>query len=548
MVEEIAVSQREFAKRCEIFAMIRILVALILILIRIAFPSLWRCSWSPFGSSSPISEAILWLYLIIGILLYILIKSFRRKKLLAQSALGVDLIATTIIVGLTGGAQSQFVILYMLFIVGSAIMLSTLSGLAVAIASAAFLGILHLGNALRWWLLCPIPGAGQTQTFQFVAVLSFLVLTGFLSGFLALRGSRLKLLNVELLESLNAGIVIVDLDGTVQYLNRRGAQLAKVNQYRSRGERIESVLSTPLGSLIRESLRSRETKSRCETQLRTDDDQPIPIGITTSILHDRSGGVWGVLGTFVDLTDAKRIEERLRHADRMSTIAHLAAGMAHEIRNPLSCIMGAIELLDDLLTDKKELAEVSDIIIRESQRLSAIVENFLDLSRLESPRCSIFHINTLWDEVMSVMNTRYRSLLETSVELKLKYEPEDLTLNADLGQMRQVLLNLLINAIEAFSPGGGHIVTTAVKERRDGNEGIRIIVSDDGPGIPEEYRPNLFDPFFTSKARGTGMGLAVVKKIIEGHGGDVELAESNEGSTFQIWIPVQADIGNDKEA
>ncbi len=539
LIEEIHVSRREVSRRCVIFAIGRVSLAVLLVTSFMTLPSLWRCAGLKGSDPADWVGFMLWSYL--GVTLVFLAATFltSRKKQLTTFGLSMDLAAATLIVGSTGGAESQFVILYMIAIAGSAVMLSTVVGLGVSVASVALLGLVHLGDTLRWWELCAGRPAEQGSFFGFVAVLSFLVLTAFLSGYLSLRGSRLMLLNVELLESFNAGTVIIDLDGSVQYLNRIGGGLLGVEPQHVRGSPVERVFVVPGINILRESLEAAQPISRQEILFTMPDGDQLPLGISTSILNDHRGRMWGVLATFVNLSEAKRLEERARHADRMSVIAQLAAGMAHEIRNPLSCITGAVELLKDMIFDNEELEEVTGFMVRETQRLSAIVENFLDLSRLDVPRCTMFPFENLWEEVGSVIRARYGELLGSKIALHAQWRPHDLLLSADLGQVRQVLVNLVLNALEAF-PQQGRIDVEARYASRDAVEGVEIMIEDDGPGIPHELRERVFDPFYSTKARGTGMGLAVVKRIVEGHGGDVKLGETEYGTTFRIWIPLQA--------
>jgi len=414
-----------------------------------------------------------------------------------------------------------------------------------AIASISLISLVYLGASSGWWPQCGRSGSSSETVFKFIAVMSFLMLTAFLSGYLAVKSSRMKLLNVELLENLNAGMIIADLDGKVQYLNSMGGELLGIVPGSARGKAVERVTQMKGINVLRETLDSGDPISRREVGIITHLGNIMPSGITTSVLSDRRRKMWGVLATFVDLTEVKRIEEKLRHADRMATIAQLAAGMGHEIRNPLACIMGAIELLNDILSDEKDIQDVTEIIFRETERLSAIVENFLDISRISAPRCTLFSFATLWEEVESVLHARSGEVAPGKVRIAATWEPADLQLNADLGQMRQALLNLVQNGIEAL-PGEGAVMVSskrAPKVDETGVEsGIGIVVRDSGHGVSDDRRDRIFDPFYTSKARGTGLGLAVVRRIVEGHGGDISLIDSgNSGAAFRIWVPGPVD-------
>lgn len=508
-----------------------------------ALPALWAC---PGVGAPPLPAAIpptLAAYLGFGVIVLLVALRSSAMKRLSQLSVGVDLIVVTVLVALSGGTDSQLVLLYMLVIVGVSVLLSPINGMTAAIASVSMLSLIYLAQSVGWATRCAPLGAGQGSVFRFVAVVSFLVLTAFLAGYLALAGSRLKLLNLEILESMNAGVAIVDLDGNVQYLNVMGLRLLGLEASSVRGEPVDRVLAGQAAEAIMATLRTGVPVSRREVSIASNHGGAIPSGITTSVLGDRRRRIWGVAATFTDLTDVRRMEERLRHADRMATISHSAAGMSHELRNPLACIRGGVDLLSEILPKDEEASEVMDLIARETQRLSTIVESFLDVSRIDSPVCEVHSFGEIWREVETVLRARFGQVLDNKVRLTLAQGSEEVALWADLGQMRQVLINLVQNAIEALADGGG-IQVSCQYARAVAKEGLgpgtEIIVRDDGPGVPLGVGHRIFEPFYTSKARGTGLGLAVVKRIVEGHSGDVRLlADQERGSAFRIWLPLR---------
>jgi two-component system sensor histidine kinase PilS (NtrC family) len=542
-VEEIDISRTEVVRRCIALAIIRLGVALVLLALHLAWPDMWTSSVQVDSEPSKPLGIVLWFYAGTAVLFLVATLLAHDKKRMTRFGLAADLAAATAMVVLTGCAASKFVLLYMLIIVGSAVMLSPLTGVTVGIASVSLLSLSQLGESSGWW---PWPANAQFSSnpvFGFIAVISFLMLTAFLSGYLGLKSSRLKVLNVELLESISAGIAIVDLDGNIQYLNMTGEALLGVRVDEARGKRAEEVIPTDGKNPFRQTLDNEQPLIRLEVSMMTKRGDVVPAGITTSILRDQTGRMWGVLATFLDLTEAKRIEERLRHADRMATVAQLAAGMGHDIRTPLACIMGAVELLEEIIPDSTETQDVVDIIVRETGRLTGIVENFLDISRISTLRHSRFSFGSLWEEVESVLGTKLQAVKDGRVRLSASWKPTNLSIWADFGQMRQALLNLAQNGVEAMPDGGTVNVLSEVTSRDgrfDGEAGVEIVVQDSGPGIPDDMRDRIFEPFYTSKAKGTGLGLAVVKRIVEGHGGEVRMVETSEaGTAFRIWIPVE---------
>jgi two-component system sensor histidine kinase PilS (NtrC family) len=480
-------------------------------------------------------------YSVASLALLVLVRRSRSMKRISQLSIGIDLAAVSVLTVLSGGTDSQLVPIYMLIIVGAAVLLSPVSGMTAAIVSVSLLSLTYLGQTVGWVARCSEVNDAQGGVFRFVAVVSFLVLTAFLAAYLALNSSRLKFLNVEILESMNAGVAIVDLDANVQYLNSMGCRLLGQNPLAVRGAAVDRVFPGPAGAAIRSTLKTGVPASRMEVTLKTDQGADTPAGITTSVLSDRRRHIWGVAASFSDLSEVKRIEERLRHADRMETIAHSAAGMGHELRNPLACIRGGVDLLTEILPVGGEVAEVMELVARETQRLSTIVESFLDVSRVSSPVCAEHTFGEIWSEVESVLHAKFGGVLLTKVRLVLTPGSEEVVCWADLGQIRQVLINLTQNALEALADVGSIRVSCQyrrVDETAASTAGVEVFVTDDGPGVPRGFENRVFEPFYTSKARGTGLGLAVVKRIIEGHGGEVRLLTTlGPGTTFHFWLP-----------
>lgn len=543
LVEEVEVSRRELKARCLALAVARIVLSLVLALSLRMWPSLWACSGSE-GFVVPVATRVTTLaYVAISLALLVVTRRASAMKRLSQLSIGVDLAAVTIPVALSGGADSQLVLLYMLIIVGAAILISPITGMSAAIVSVTLLSVIYLGQMVGWIDPCVATEEGRGGVFRFVAVMSFFVLTAFLAAYLALNSSRLKLLNVEILESMNAGVLIVDLDGGIQYMNAMGAQILGIDAASVRGEPIEIVLAGEAAQAIRRTLQTGTPVSRMEVTVTTRDHRTVPAGITTSVLSDRRRRIWGVAATFSDLSEAKRIEERLRHADRMATIAHSVAGMGHELRNPLACIRGGVDLLAEIVTSDGEAGEIMKTITRETQRLSKSVESFLAMSRVNPPVLETHRFGTIWHEAESILQARFRERLDGSVRITVAEGSDDVELWADIDQIRQVLVNLVQNAIEALADAGNIEVScrrVTVEGRDAVKRGVEMIVHDDGPGIPAGEQARIFEPFYTSKARGTGLGLATVKRIVEGHGGEVRLITTeHRGTTFRIWLPAR---------
>ncbi len=224
-------------------------------------------------------------------------------------------------------------------------------------------------------------------------------------------------------------------------------------------------------------------------------------------------------------------EEQLRRADRLSALGELSAGMAHEIRNPLGAIKGAVEILRDDYQPDQPKYEFIQILLRESDRLNHIVQEFLGFARPKSPEFQLVDLNEALESVLVLTAQEAR---KSGVSVQKKLDPSIGKRRLDSGLLKQAFLNLILNAIQAM-PGGG--VLTIESSLRSG--AISVKITDTGTGIPEENRKKLFSPFFTTKKNGTGLGLAITYRIIENHRGTIDVtSQAGRGSTFTVTIPV----------
>jgi two-component system sensor histidine kinase PilS (NtrC family) len=251
------------------------------------------------------------------------------------------------------------------------------------------------------------------------------------------------------------------------------------------------------------------------------------------MLKDESGRKRGVIAVFQDLTEARKMQERMRKADRLAAIGELSAGIAHEIRNPLASISGSIEMLYNELELNGENKRLMELIIKESDRLDRIINDFLEFARLRAPSRDAVSVTRCLDDVFVLLGNT--PAMQGGLETEIRHLDGDVTVRIDEEQMKQVLFNLAINACEAMGGVGTLVVETARTE--DGQ--VKITFADEGSGIGEEEAARLFEPFFTTKEGGTGLGLAIANKIVEAHGGRFEVQNRAQGGAeFSIVIPI----------
>jgi two-component system sensor histidine kinase HydH len=224
-------------------------------------------------------------------------------------------------------------------------------------------------------------------------------------------------------------------------------------------------------------------------------------------------------------------EEQLRRADRLSALGELSAGMAHEIRNPLGSIKGAVEIIKDDYSPDEAKYEFIQILLKETDRLNRIVQEFLGFAKPKNPEFQVVDLN---EAIESVLTLTAQEARKTRVKVEKKLDPAIGKRSLDGGLLKQAFLNLILNAIQAM-PGGGLLTV----ESRLAQGEIEVKIADTGTGISEENKKKLFSPFFTTKKQGTGLGLAITYRIIENHRGKIVVAsEPGKGTAFTVKIPV----------
>ncbi len=487
------------------------------------------------------------LFTIIGLIYFaslvgtFLLRTRSHLAWVAHGQIAADVIAATGLVYLTGGAESIFTILYPLAIVSAAIGLGR-RGAALG-ASASCIALCVLAWGMQSGIVAPASGdldrvplpTGRLAVVM-AANLSAFLLVGALSSFLAeqLQGARTQLLRSEtrlealeaiysaVVRSIASGILTVDEERRVTYLNPAAEHLVGLSDRAARGQPLVALLPELAASIC-----APPEPGRPEVRLRAHDGRDRVLGYTTAPL---AGGVGGLVILFQDLTGLRQMEEAVRRADRLAVVGGLAAGLAHEIRNPLASRCGSIEVLGASpgLDDRER--RLMDVVRGEAERLEALVREFLSFARPLPPS-----IEPL-DGSRAVLDTvdLFRSqMAERSIELAVRADTP-VCVQADSGQLRQVLWNLLGNAAHATAPGG------RVEVRFAADRGRAVLeVTDTGSGIADADLQRIFDPFFTTKERGTGLGLAIVHRIVEAHGGHLSVrSELGRGSTFRVELPL----------
>jgi two-component system nitrogen regulation sensor histidine kinase GlnL len=356
-------------------------------------------------------------------------------------------------------------------------------------------------------------------------------------------GSQIPWENV--LTSLEEGVIVVGLDGRICFFNQAAEVLTDLSSSLALQQPYSRLFRTNpwLINMVKKSQSPPQSSSRAEGDFINSWGRQIPVNLTVSPLQDRYGRLLGTILLLRDLTHRRELEEDLKRSDRLAMLGTLAAGLAHEIKNPLGGIKGAAQLLRRSMAHDPSLIEYTDIMIREADRVNLLIEQLLDLSRPVRLNMIPLNIHELLDDLLLLQG---ETLRESNVTVKKNFDPSLPPIRGDRAQLTQVFLNLIRNALEAMKGPACLTITTRIETdfhiREEGREGgtfIWVDIADNGSGIKEENLPHIFSPFFTTKNSGTGLGLAISYRIIKEHGGLIRV-ESREGlgTAFKVSLLV----------
>lgn len=354
--------------------------------------------------------------------------------------------------------------------------------------------------------------------------------------------ANLYLRQTNVFAKMREGVIAIDKTGTVTVVNAAARSLLGAVE---EGKRLADVPSE-IADLLRTTLERETPVSDFETIITNPTGQQVPLMVSSSCLMTESGAISGAAVLLYDLTMIKTLERNVQRADRLSSIGTLAAGMAHEIKNPLVSIKTFTQLLSDRYKDPEFRATFEEVVPHEVDRIDTIVSRLLDFARPRPVAYTHVNIRRTVDEVVALLENQLRKAFVT-VEMDVPDQPY--FISGDDQQLHQVFLNLFLNAIDAMKQRGQGTLRIKIrsgyffKRRKSASslverKCVRITVTDSGHGIAPERLPEIFTPFFTTKPEGCGLGLAVVHSIIEEHGGEIDVASVvGEGTTFTVSLP-----------
>jgi two-component system sensor histidine kinase PilS (NtrC family) len=489
-----------------------------------------------------------------------------RHRWMVDLQLACDVMIVSAFIYVTGGVTSYFSLLYVLPIVAASALQHRRGGLVVATLSTAMYGAIVLGQyqgvfefvGLRTpgaagALLPPGRIAQYTMAVNVFAFYAVAALSGSMAEGLRRAGASLARASSELadlqafsrdiIDSLTSGLITTDYEGRIRTFNRAAAAITGHAADAAAGRAVAEVLQLPpdVSAALAADLGGERIR-RADYGYTRPDRRQIEIGLSATHLVTTSGRA-GFIFAFQDVTEIKRLEREARMKLRLAAVGEMAAGIAHEIRNPLASMSGSIQVLRQELPLSAEQAQLMDIVVRESERLNDIIRSFLAYARPQ--RFAVTRVDLRQAVSDTAVLLRNSTIVRDTHQIDIETPPAAVWLDADEGQIRQVVWNLATNGLRAM-PDGGRLRLGVARAGAGGNGGggaeqVLIWVQDEGVGIPAEELDGIFQPFRGSFTKGSGLGLAIVHRIVSDYNGEVQVRSApGSGTTFEVRLPARS--------
>ena len=484
------------------------------------------------------------------------VRHAERHRWLVDLQLAADAAIVSAIVYVTGGVNSYFSTLYALPIIAAGTLQLRRGAVLVGVLSS----VLYTGVVLTQYFgtpaspivvvaqgLPPLRVALYTLGLNVFGFLAVAALTGYLAEGLRRADAQLQRASNELadvqafsrhvVDSLTSGLATTDMAGHTVTYNRAAEAITGLAGSQAIGQPAAAVLQLPasLAGLFGPAT-GRPKQTRVEYGFTRSDGRQIEMGLSAAPLMTPRGET-GFILTFQDVTESRRLEREARVRQRLAAVGEMAAGIAHEIRNPLAAMSGSIQILRQELPLTDEQGQLMDIVIREGERLNETIRSFLAYARPQRQSMRYMDVRQVITETATLLqNSTERG---ESHRIKVDVPADPVVLQADEGQIRQIVWNLATNGLRAM-PAGGTLTLAVTPAAADASH-VAIGVSDEGVGIAPEELDGIFQPFRGSFEGGTGLGLAVVHRIVSDYSGEVKVNSARgAGTTVQVRFPVAA--------
>jgi two-component system sensor histidine kinase PilS (NtrC family) len=461
----------------------------------------------------------------------------------------LDVVLVTAVVAATGGPRSIYPFLYVLSVTAACALLPRAGALAIAGAACLLYSGVVFGRTIfpiAYFFEPPHDTSAleiitiflNSATFLVVAIVAGGVAERYRAAHRELQTQQRDLRDLEafrdlVFECVGTGLIVVDREHRVTALNRAASEIT--------GRDVPTILGATWTHVVGDGVDLVEVEAaldppstravRRECVVRRPDGEAVPVLMTFSTLRSAAREPLGLVAACEDLSTVRRMEARMRQADRLASLGRMSANIAHEIRNPLASMTGAIEALTGS-GDRDEREKLTQIVLRESERLNRIISDFLAYARPTPLALKRTDVVGVLEEVLTLLEHRP---LPAGIKLRRVFRAP-LWADVDANALRQALWNLCLNAVEAMAAGGELTVGAAA----DG-AALALWIDDTGPGITAGDLGQIFEPFFSTKPEGSGLGLALVHRIVRDHGGEIDVrTEPGVGTTFTLSLPLAA--------
>src|SRR3954468_8925769 len=455
-----------------------------------------------------------------------------------------DVLLITAVVHMTGGADSDLASLYVILIAVIALLMPPANAGLVTL----FAGLVYFADVF-WGHSATVAPSVWVQLAVFILVA---VVTAYVGSRVNIMGAEREALAAEVrqvqleaddvLRNIRTGVITVDADGHLLYANPASEEILGFKAREWLGKTVMpefARLAPEFWAAVTSTARRGVRLMRVEATVHHP-DRSFPIGVTTTTLDGPTGSRPRVSAIFTDISDSKRLEELHLRAERLEAVAELSSSLAHEIKNPLASIRSSVEQLGKSSRANPDEKFLANLIVRESDRLSRLLSEFLDFSRVRVTECRPMDLHTVAEAAIRLV--RQHPDCGASVKITLEGGPTPMEGDEDL--LHRVVSNLVLNAVQAAGSKAAVKVRTGSASANElpGVAGIEnpvaLRVTDNGPGIPAELQARLFEPFATGRVGGTGLGLAIVQRAVEAHRGLVLVdTKAGGGTTFTVYFP-----------
>jgi two-component system sensor histidine kinase PilS (NtrC family) len=472
----------------------------------------------------------------------------------ADLQLGIDAFLVSGFIALTGGIVSYFSSLYFLPIIAASTISFRRGALQVAILGAVlYLAIVmaQYAEMMPYWMAIQeleLPTWGFAQYTVAINLFGFLavaLLAGSLAERLRSADARLavashqiadlRAYNEYVIDSLLSGLVTTDVERRVLTFNRAAATITGVPADQALGQDVTEVLQLPATVKAQLITLANARSLRVDLEYRNGHGKLIDIGIMATMIAFPNGR-HGYLFTFQDVTELRRLERNARLQQRLAALGEMAAGIAHEIRNPLASMSGSIQVLRHELQLSDDQAQLMDIVLRESERLNDTIRSFLAYARPQKFAVAQLDLGKVVSDAATLLRNSSEARDTHTVDVEVP--PDPVWYEADENQIRQIVWNIATNGLRAM-PDGGRLVLSVETDRATAQDEVVLSVQDEGRGIPAEELDSIFQPYRSTFERGTGLGLAIVHRIVTDYGGVIQVSSTvGVGTTVRVRLPV----------